>query len=163
MPIWLHYWLRRKHSWISRMGRAMMFTKLLSRLRGIVSGGRSTPVPPTVEEPESQPEWTCTHCGAESYNPRDREERYCGWCHHFCDDDFDDENPERVPHFREQALYQCPRCDVPVRVITREVGKPTKYYPCRHEGLLATLDEPNTEIYGLPGSDVKRYPGELFD
>lgn len=25
--------------------------------------------------------FTCPHCGRTSYNPRDREERYCGACH----------------------------------------------------------------------------------
>ncbi len=30
--------------------------------------------------------YTCAHCGTESFHPRDLEERYCGRCHHFCDD-----------------------------------------------------------------------------
>jgi hypothetical protein len=31
------------------------------------------------------PGFTCHHCGMTSRNPSDVEERYCGWCHHFCD------------------------------------------------------------------------------
>jgi hypothetical protein len=29
--------------------------------------------------------FTCEHCGMTSRNTHDVEERYCGWCHHFCD------------------------------------------------------------------------------
>jgi hypothetical protein len=28
----------------------------------------------------------CRHCNRTSYNPKDAENRYCGYCHHFCDD-----------------------------------------------------------------------------
>lgn len=28
----------------------------------------------------------CVHCGAISNHPDDIRERYCGACHHFCDD-----------------------------------------------------------------------------
>lgn len=30
--------------------------------------------------------FTCTHCGRTSWNPNDLSQRYCGNCHHFCDD-----------------------------------------------------------------------------
>lgn len=30
--------------------------------------------------------FTCSHCNMTSHNPNDLINRYCGWCHHFCDD-----------------------------------------------------------------------------
>jgi hypothetical protein len=30
--------------------------------------------------------FTCAHCGATSAHPDDAVNRYCGRCHHFCDD-----------------------------------------------------------------------------
>jgi len=37
----------------------------------------------------------CWHCGMASLNPSDARERYCGNCHHFCDD-VDDESVETL-------------------------------------------------------------------
>lgn len=34
-------------------------------------------------EPEG---YTCPHCRRTSYNAHDKANRYCGGCHHFCDD-----------------------------------------------------------------------------
>lgn len=36
--------------------------------------------------PDPQPEWVCRDCGRASWNPNDRIHRYCGACHHYCDD-----------------------------------------------------------------------------
>jgi hypothetical protein len=33
--------------------------------------------------------FVCPHCGAESFNPNDIRERYCGRCHQFEDDRLD--------------------------------------------------------------------------
>lgn len=33
------------------------------------------------------PAWVCPHCDKASWNPNDGEYRYCGACHHFCDDE----------------------------------------------------------------------------
>lgn len=30
--------------------------------------------------------WSCPHCGRVSHNPNDEAARYCGACHHYCDD-----------------------------------------------------------------------------
>jgi hypothetical protein len=32
------------------------------------------------------PSFVCPHCGAESFNPNDIRERYCGRCHAYVDD-----------------------------------------------------------------------------
>jgi hypothetical protein len=32
------------------------------------------------------PSWKCPHCGRRSYHPEDLANRYCGHCHHYCDD-----------------------------------------------------------------------------
>jgi hypothetical protein len=33
------------------------------------------------------PSWKCPHCGRRSYNPNDVAQRYCAYCHHYCDDE----------------------------------------------------------------------------
>lgn len=36
---------------------------------------------------QPEPSWDCPHCNwPPSYHPRDIEHRYCGHCHHYCDD-----------------------------------------------------------------------------
>ena len=35
---------------------------------------------------KSRPSFICPRCGAESFNPNDIRERYCGRCHVFVDD-----------------------------------------------------------------------------
>lgn len=30
--------------------------------------------------------FTCRHCNRTSHNPNDALNRYCGYCHHYCDD-----------------------------------------------------------------------------
>lgn len=39
------------------------------------------PARPAVP-PEPEP-YICPRCGAVSYNPHDKEQRYCGFCHRF--------------------------------------------------------------------------------
>lgn len=34
----------------------------------------------------NRPAFTCPHCRATSHHPVDVAQRYCGACHHFCDD-----------------------------------------------------------------------------
>lgn len=43
------------------------------------------------------PSHLCEHCGARSYNPADIFYRYCGSCHHYCDDAEDDRGPDDAP------------------------------------------------------------------
>jgi ribosomal protein S27AE len=39
-----------------------------------------------LEKPEKPASYVCARCGAESFNPNDIRERYCGRCHAFADD-----------------------------------------------------------------------------
>src|SRR5689334_586539 len=111
------------------MVRVTMFTRLLSRLRGTDSDGPSN-LPGEI--PGFPPEFVCKHCGAASYSPRDREERYCGWCHHFCDD-YD-------AGIRPRTRHICPRCGVQLTKVIRQIGQSTRYFPCGHKDFLADLE-----------------------
>lgn len=68
---------------------------------------------------ERAPSFTCPRCGAESFNPNDIRERYCGHCHAFVDDPpasyRDDTFPERLCDrcsqlYRGPAVYCSLKC-----------------------------------------------------
>jgi len=52
------------------------------RLVADLDSGRTVQLPVAA----CQPVHRCPHCGATSAHPKDIAERYCGACHHFCDD-----------------------------------------------------------------------------
>ena len=56
----------------------------------------------------ASPSFICPHCGAESFNPNDIRERYCGRCHAFIVDDWPP-SPEayRDESFDERACDYC--------------------------------------------------------
>lgn len=84
------------------------------------------------EDEVGQVSHTCRHCGAKSYNINDWLHRYCGRCHHFCDD---------VDWAMRLRIFRllCPRCGAQPKTITRGLGKATLYEPCGHTGLLTRL------------------------
>jgi hypothetical protein len=62
--------------------------------------------------------FVCQHCGAESFNPNDIRERYCGRCHAFVDD---------PPAIRPRPLSDpCAICGRPWRQC--ECGEPLDAY-----------------------------------
>lgn len=74
----------------------------------------------------TQPGFTCIHCGAISHNQHDIDNRYCGGCHHFCDD-VDSEEFRELSALRTTAIH--PKCICVWKVADDRIG----YERTRHD------------------------------